>query len=91
MDLLALAELIATLRDWLVICHRRVPVVFRRGQLLVERGRLGGWRVASTWRFGVSIPAVTMRLEITKQDIRNGRSTGLPVSEGRSASSMAAW
>ncbi len=27
-DLLALALLIPTLRDWLVICHRSVPVVF---------------------------------------------------------------
>lgn len=26
-DLLALALLMATLRDWLVICQRRVPVV----------------------------------------------------------------
>ena len=26
-DLLALALLMATLRDWLVICHRSVPVV----------------------------------------------------------------
>ena len=28
MDLLALAELMATLRDWLVICQSRVPVVW---------------------------------------------------------------
>ena len=27
-DLLALALLMPTLRDWLVICQRRVPVVF---------------------------------------------------------------
>lgn len=27
MDLLALALLMATLRDWFVICQRRVPVV----------------------------------------------------------------
>ena len=27
-DLLALAELMATLRDWFVICQRRVPVVW---------------------------------------------------------------
>jgi hypothetical protein len=27
-DLLAFALLIATLRDWLVICQRRVPVVW---------------------------------------------------------------
>lgn len=31
-------------------------------------------------RLGVSIPAVTTRLESTKQDIRNGRNTGSPVS-----------
>lgn len=28
-DLLAFALLIATLRDWLVICQRRVPVVWK--------------------------------------------------------------
>ena len=33
-----------------------------------------------TERFGVSIPAVTIRLEMTKQDMRKGRMTGLPVS-----------
>lgn len=27
------------------------------------------------------MPAVTMRLEMTKQDMRNGRKTGWPVSE----------
>lgn len=58
-DLLALALLMPTLRDWLVICQRSVPVV---------------------WRPGVSIPAVTMRLEMTKQDMRKGRKTGCPVS-----------
>ena len=58
-DLLALALLMATLRDWLVICQRSVPVV---------------------WRPGVSMPAVTMRLEMTKQDMRKGRKTGWPVS-----------
>jgi hypothetical protein len=31
--------------------------------------------------FGVSIPAVTTRFEMTKHDIRNGRKTGCPVSE----------
>jgi hypothetical protein len=31
-------------------------------------------------RFGVSMPAVTTRLEITKHDIRKGRKTGRPVS-----------
>lgn len=30
-DLLALAELMATLSDWLVICQPRVPVVVRLG------------------------------------------------------------
>lgn len=29
----------------------------------------------------MSMPAVTMRLEMTKQDIRKGRKTGWPVSE----------
>lgn len=28
----------------------------------------------------MSMPAVTMRLEMTKQDIRKGRNTGWPVS-----------
>lgn len=45
-DLLALALLMATLRDWFVICQRRVPVVFKVGVLgdgeLVEGGR-GTW------------------------------------------------
>jgi hypothetical protein len=58
-DLLALALLMPTLRDWFVICQRRVPVVRRPG---------------------VSMPAVTMRLQITKQDMRKGRKTGWPVS-----------
>lgn len=31
-------------------------------------------------RLGVSMPAVTTRLEITKHDMRNGRKTGSPVS-----------
>ena len=58
-DLLALALLMPTLRDWFVICQRRVPDVPR---------------------LGVSMPAVTMRLEMTKQDMRKGRKTGWPVS-----------
>ena len=29
----------------------------------------------------MSIPAVTMRLEMTKQDMRKGRNTGCPVSK----------
>ena len=29
----------------------------------------------------MSMPAVTIRLEMTKQDMRNGRKTGWPVSE----------
>lgn len=32
-------------------------------------------------RLGVSMPAVTTKFEMTKQDIRNGRNTGSPVSE----------
>ena len=31
-------------------------------------------------RLGVSMPAVTMRLDSTKADMRNGRTTGWPVS-----------
>lgn len=34
-----------------------------------------------TWRLGVSMPAVTMRFEIMKLDMRNGRKTGWPVSD----------
>lgn len=75
-DLFALALLIATLRDWLVICHRSVPVVC--GLLVIANTvRV---RIEGTWRPGVSIPAVTIRLEMTKHDIRNGRNTGSPVS-----------
>lgn len=58
-DLLAFELLIATLRDWFVICQPRVPAVER---------------------FGVSMPAVTTRLDMTKQDMRKGRKTGSPVS-----------
>lgn len=31
-------------------------------------------------RLGVSMPAVTTKLEMTKQDMRNGKKTGSPVS-----------
>ena len=34
-------------------------------------------------RFGVSMPAVTMRLESTKHDMRKGRKMGRPVSGWR--------
>lgn len=47
-DLFALALLMATLRDWLVICQRRVPVVY--GLLVlanVVRERRG--RYLKTW------------------------------------------
>jgi hypothetical protein len=37
-------------------------------------------RVPVVLRLGVSMPAVTMRLSITKQDMRKGRKTGWPVS-----------
>lgn len=40
----------------------------------------GKVRGGDTLRLGVSIPAVTMRLEMTKQDMRKGRKTGWPVS-----------
>jgi hypothetical protein len=66
-DLLALALLMPTLRDWFVICQRRVPAVRR---------------------LGVSMPAVTMRLQMTKQDMRKGRKTGWPVSANLSAVSQ---
>ena len=36
---------------------------------------------ARTPRPGVSIPAVTTRLERTKHDMRKGRNTGSPVSD----------
>lgn len=75
-DLFALALLIATLRDWLAICHRSVPVVCK--PLVIAHAV--PVRVEDTWRPGVSMPAVTMRLEMTKHDIRNGRNTGSPVS-----------
>lgn len=74
-DLLALALLMPTLRDWLVICQRSVPVVCDRSARLWR-----GFEGSCTWRPGVSIPAVTMRLEMTKQDMRKGRKTGCPVS-----------
>ncbi len=54
-DLFALAELMATLRVWLVICQKSVPRVPR---------------------LGVSMPPVTTRLDMTKQDMRAGRKTG---------------
>lgn len=43
-DLLALALLIATLRDWLVICHKRVPVVYyyELVQGMAMTGEMGG-------------------------------------------------
>ena len=66
-DLFALALLMATLRDWFVICQNRVPRVLR---------------------LGVSMPAVTTRLEMTKQDMRKGRKTGWPVSGWRVLSTI---
>lgn len=75
-DLLALALLMPTLRDWLVICQRRVPVVWDHSARSLYRDKSD-----HTCKPGVSIPAVTMRLEMTKQDIRNGRKTGWPVSK----------
>ena len=75
-DLLALALLMPTLRDWLVICHRSVPVVCDRSAVFWDETE-----GSCTWRPGVSIPAVTMRLEMTKQDMRKGRKTDCPVSK----------
>ena len=44
-----------------------------------ESLEIGGGEI--TVRFGVSMPAVTIRLEMTKHDMRKGRNTGWPVSE----------
>lgn len=66
-DLLALAELMATLSDWLATCHAMMPGV---------------------WRPGWSMPAVTMRLVMTNEDMRKGRKTGSPVSGPVLASSF---
>lgn len=47
-DLFALALLMATLRDWLVICQRSVPVVYGKlvkANVLLVRGR----RYLETW------------------------------------------
>ena len=41
-DLFALALLMATLRDWLVICQRSVPVVYIK--LVIHEGAQGGRR-----------------------------------------------
>lgn len=43
-------------------------------------GKGGFGREGRTFRLGVSMPAVTTRLEMTKQDMRKGRKTGWPVS-----------
>jgi Cu/Ag efflux protein CusF len=40
-----------------------------------------------TCRPGVSMPAVTMRFEMTKHDMRKGRKTGSPVSVSRVSAS----
>ena len=79
-DLLALALLMPTLRDWLAICQRRVPVVFGILVVFWHRERFGSGIIIRTCRPGVSMPAVTTRLEITKQDMRKGKKTGSPVS-----------
>ena len=39
-DLFALALLMATLRDWLVICQRSMPVVYIK--LVIHEGAQGG-------------------------------------------------
>jgi len=51
--------------------------------VLVFWGEGGLWREGRTFRLGVSMPAVTTRLEVTKQDMRKGRRTGWPVSGAR--------
>jgi len=40
-DLFALEALMPTFRDWLVICQRRVPVVWQGGALVVGRWKGG--------------------------------------------------
>ena len=76
-DLLPLALLTATLRDWLAICQRRVPVVYHGLSRRTGQSEGEGCPTPSP---GVSMPAVTTRLERTKHDMRNGRKTGCPVS-----------
>lgn len=77
-DLFALEKLIPTLSDWLVICHARVPAVW---VALVRPSSLrSDVNQFLTPRPGVSIPAVTTKLDRTKHDMRNGKKTGKPVS-----------
>ena len=49
-DLLALALLMATLSDWLVICQRTVPVVWRRRQGVSGREAGEGGAYTEAWR-----------------------------------------
>lgn len=54
----------------------------RWGKLATVMWAFEGTGRDGTWRPGVSMPAVTTRLEITKHDMRKGRKTGSPVSGG---------
>lgn len=86
MDLLALDELMATLRDWLATCQAMVPRVCwwgGGGQLGLCRVGVTRNRERRTPRPGVNMPAVTTKLDSTKQDILKGRKTGSPVSRER--------
>lgn len=86
-DLLALALLMATLRDWLVICQKRMPRVCSLRWFSHCCFVWGGEGVKGgdgcTFKPGESMPAVTTRFEMTKQDMRKGRKTGWPVSDAR--------
>lgn len=76
-DLFAFEKLIPTLSDWFVICHPSVPAVCCALACYPVAGDDLNMR---TPRPGVSMPAVTTKLERTKQDMRKGRKTGCPVS-----------
>ena len=59
---------------------RYLPEEGARCLRLVSRSDDSSRRNWHTWRPGVSMPAVTMRFDVTNQDIPKGRKTGRPVS-----------
>jgi hypothetical protein len=76
--LFAFEKLIATLSDWLAICQPSVPAIY---DTLASHSPPGyQCRQRRTPSPGVSMPPVTIKLESTKLDMRNGSSTGSPVS-----------
>jgi hypothetical protein len=79
-DLFAFEKLIATLSDWLVICHPRVPAVY-----VCSAMRIRPVCARLTPSPGVSMPAVTTKFDKTKHDMRNGKKTGWPLSNLPSA------